>query len=155
MLELLAGRPGTKTALPEDQDGSDAVSESSKRRFRGAAATQPRPSYPTHDAFEPSRREFLGRLGALLGAGALAALLPACGDRAVGDDPPPDMNTMGGKPDMMPAPADVGPELRPSMGVPDMMYAPVDGDVAPPPEDFGLDRTGGKPDMPRAKIDGE
>lgn len=137
-----------------------------KRRFRGLPRQPKAPCYPTLDDFDNGRREFLTRLGgALLGAGALAAGLAACGDgRAVGGEPdqgvmmgepvPPDarVDTTPPKPDgeflsggapPMPAERDLGPRW------------PVDGDVDQPDariDDSGF-WAGGKPG-PGAKLDG-
>lgn len=100
-----------------------------KRTFRSPSATEPvTPSYPTLEQFDHRRREFLGRLaalGALLGAGALAA---ACGSRSVGVAP--DQGTVP------PRKADggaVGPD------------GPVNQGRAPAP-DARLDRTPPGPD---------
>jgi hypothetical protein len=61
--------------------------DTSKRQFRKADPPR-RPAYPELRSFDAGRRDFLARLGgALLGAGALGALLSACGGRAVGDEP--------------------------------------------------------------------
>jgi hypothetical protein len=58
-----------------------------KRHFRRRTdEVSEKPTYPTLDEFDLDRRRFLTRLsGALLGAGALAAL-QGCGDRALGLD---------------------------------------------------------------------
>jgi hypothetical protein len=140
-----------------------------KRHFRQRPSAQgERPSYPTTESFERSdRRRFLARLGGtLLGAGALASGLAACGGRSVKTEPDqghmmgeapqpdagvdtlkpdalePDMTIEGGVAPPPPAPADAGPEWT------------VEGDVTQP--DAAVDSiswAGGKPG-PGTKLDG-
>jgi hypothetical protein len=132
----------------------------SKRRFR-PGRTKARPDYPTLELFDRGRREFLQRLGGtLLGAGALAAGLAACGDRAVtegpdsgqplaGEPPQPDAEIDG----IVPQPDVEGPTMGVAPLPPSKKDAgpewPVDGE--PPPPDARLDQefwAGGKPGPP-------
>jgi hypothetical protein len=139
----------------------------SKRRFRAPHREPGIPSYPTLESFDQSgRREFLARLGgALLGAGALASGLAACGDgRAVRGQP--DQGVMMGEP----VPPDARADLKPpepdgeilSGGAPQMPAEPdlgprwgVDGDVDQP--DAQIDDSGfwaGSKPGPGAELDG-
>ena len=103
-----------------------------KREFRQQGQPD-EPAYPGLREFDKSRRRFLAQLGgALLGAGALGALLSACGDRAVGDDPDPPQGV---------APAmDARVDTRPQVQVHEL------GGMAPPME-ARVDRS--LPDMPQ------
>jgi len=129
----------------------------SKRRFR-TAPPRLEPAYPTTEIFERSgRRDFLTRLGgALLGAGAIATGLAACGSRAVGD---PDLNVMMGDPAQPDAGIDALINVHPPGTAPLMVDAGpewgVDGDVAQPDAaiDDGMWWAGGKPG-PGTKLDG-
>jgi hypothetical protein len=136
-----------------------------KRRFRQRPeAPAERPAYPTTETFERSdRRRFLARLGGtLLGAGALASGLAACGGRSVKTEPDqghlmgepmqpdagvdaldPDLEIESGVAPPLPAPADAGPEWT------------VEGDVTQPDAaiDSNLGWAGGKPG-PGTKLDG-
>ena len=83
-----------------------------KRRFR-FVQKKSQPSYPTLEAFDGGRRQFLQQIGgALLGAGALAAGLSACGDRSVGGDPDMTQPPQGVAP-VPDARVDTGADTRP------------------------------------------
>jgi hypothetical protein len=105
----------------------------SKKGFRAEVAQDGRPSYPSFADLDSSRRAFLGRFGALLGAGALAALAQACGSKS-----------LGGLPDRMPAPRDLGTDRQPEMmtreGGPPLQPGDSGGDATPAPLDATTDR---------------
>jgi len=98
-----------------------------KRGFRSKKQARQETGYPT---LREGRRTFLRELGGLVAGGALASMLGACGERAVGDDPP---ETTGGLPDRTPAPLDAGPET--TGGMADVYQAPLD--MYPPPTSEG------------------
>ena len=105
-----------------------------KREFRRQSPPD-RPAYPELPEFDTTRRRFLAQLGgALLGAGALGALLSACGDRTVGEDDP-DINQPQGVQRRMDARVDTEPHV----------HVHELGGIAPPME-ARVDRS---PDMPQ------
>jgi hypothetical protein len=121
-----------------------------KRTFRPQATpSTSTPSYPDHQQFDSGRRDFLWRLGAaLLGAGAVSSgILSAtgCGDRAVGDDEPPEPPQ-----GVAPAPdsrIDQRVVMRDSAGVGPQPDALIDQPRLP-------DASGGVAPQPDAGIDG-
>lgn len=96
-----------------------------------------RPTYPTCEEFDRNQKSFLSTLkSALLGAGALGALLVGCGDRALDSSE----THLGGKPAQMdaridnpPSDASVVKDLQPLGGVPELREARIDQ-----PQDGGI-----------------
>lgn len=122
-----------------------------KRLFR--KSTQPkRTDSPTYPTFDSGRRQFLARLGAVVvGVGAGASLLSACGDgRAIGSEP--DLGGPAGAAPLPDAEIDRPPDGMETGGVARVPDAEIDrppdgmeiGGVAPPP-DAAIDKP--EPDL--------